>query len=64
MADRKSLYDILAAILFGTLIFCLFGGMHIYARHFVEPPAEKADECTDPNARPGSRAQVMSTSAG
>jgi hypothetical protein len=35
--------------------------MHFYARAYVEPPIESASDCKDPNARPGSRANMSIT---
>lgn len=31
--------------------------MHLYARAYIEPTIESSDNCKDPNARPGSRAE-------
>ena len=30
--------------------------MHLYAQVYTEPTIESSDDCKDPNARPGSRA--------
>jgi hypothetical protein len=30
--------------------------VHVYAKMYVEPAVESSDDCKDPNARPGSRA--------
>jgi hypothetical protein len=32
--------------------------VHFYARAYVEPPIESSSDCQDPNAQPGSRAEM------
>ena len=44
---------LVAALLFATPLFA----MHLYATAYVEQPAA-SDDCKDPNARPGSRADM------
>jgi hypothetical protein len=43
-------------IAFLLLVISLFGA-HLYARVYLEPTIERSDDCKDPNARPGSRAE-------
>ena len=31
--------------------------IHLYARAYAEPTIESSDDCKNPNARPGSRAE-------
>jgi hypothetical protein len=58
------LYKITAAlagtawiVLFALLLTIPLMAMHLYARAYIEPTIESSDDCKDPNARPGSRAE-------
>ena len=44
-------------VLFGLLLAMPLMAMHLYARVHIEPTIESSDDCKDPNARPGSRAE-------
>jgi hypothetical protein len=44
----------LAALLLAAPLFA----MHGYARIYLEPAIEQANDCKDPNSRPGSRADT------
>jgi hypothetical protein len=55
------LYDALLGsawiVLFALLLTIPLMAMHFYARAYIEPTIESSDDCKDPNARPGSRAE-------
>jgi hypothetical protein len=44
-------------VLFALLLTVPLIAMHLYARAYIEPTIESSDDCKDPNARPGSRAE-------
>jgi hypothetical protein len=44
-------------VLFALLLAIPLMAMHLYARVYIEPTIESSDDCKDPNARPGSRAE-------
>jgi hypothetical protein len=44
-------------VLFALLVTIPLMAMHFYARAYIEPTIESSDDCKDPNARPGSRAE-------
>jgi hypothetical protein len=44
-------------VLFALLLAMPLMAMHLYARAYIEPAIESSDDCKDPNARPGSRAE-------
>jgi hypothetical protein len=44
-------------VLFALLLTIPLMATHFYARAYIEPTIESSDDCKDPNARPGSRAE-------
>jgi hypothetical protein len=44
-------------IVIGFLFILPLLGMHLGARLYAEPAIERSDDCKDPNARPGARAE-------
>jgi hypothetical protein len=52
-----ALSDTVWIVLFGLLLAIPLMAMHVYARAYLEPAVESSEDCKDPNARPGSRAE-------
>jgi hypothetical protein len=48
-------------VLFALLLTILLMAMHLYARGYIEPTIESSDNCKDPNALPGSKAEECAT---
>jgi hypothetical protein len=44
-------------VFFALLLAIPLMAVHLYARVYIEPTIESSDDCKDPNARPGSRAE-------
>jgi hypothetical protein len=44
-------------VLFALLLTVPLMAMHLYGRAYIEPTIESSDDCQNPNARPGSRAE-------
>ena len=62
--DSNRLYEAINAVsgtiglvLCAALLAMPLLAIHLYARAYVEPTIESSDDCKDPNARPGSRAE-------
>lgn len=47
---------LLTVLTFGLSFTLPLLAVHLYARVYVEPTVERSDDCKDPNARPGLRA--------
>ena len=48
--------NIVKAVLIVFMLVLPLFAIHLYAIAYVEPTVERSDDCKDPNARPGSRA--------
>jgi hypothetical protein len=48
--------NIIVMVLVALLAVAPLLAVHVYAKMYVEPAVETSDDCKDPNARPGSRA--------
>jgi hypothetical protein len=62
---EESNMNIAGIVVIGILFLLPLLGMHLGARLYAGPAAtEQSDDCKDPNARPGSRAERSVTIAG
>jgi hypothetical protein len=57
--NEEAEMNIIAMVLVALLAVAPLLAVHVYAKMYVEPAVESSDDCKDPNARPGSRADKL-----
>lgn len=53
--------NMIKAVVLGFILMLPLFAIHLFANVYVEPTIERSDDCKDPNARPGSRADSSMT---